>query len=838
MVERPNLDHLTIVGHAYDRDFNRPGGGGSDIRDVEVRVHGGKLRGDLATAYAEADEKRSASELTLDELRALGVILTIEGAAVEFPLQLNRLEAYSRSRDHQPRWLLLSTTLPTASTPETAVIWVADAAREKFMDLFRAFAEEVNRFGNAKNRELVANMGQIRSSTLRDLWQSDGEPAARGSHWWELWLQPSDTAAVELRRYADTFGLVMSDNLMLLRDRTVAWVKGSWDQLLSMPFTSVPVTEVRKPEFVDTVADLSSPEQAEYVVDFADRVVSASLDAPAVCHLDTGVRQSHFALRGSLNQEDMHSVVEGSTDDLHGHGTSMAGLALFGSLEELLLGSTKIELVHRLESVKILPDRGNQNDPDSWGLLTARAVSTPEAVSRRQRVFCMPVTAPPEAPGQPSLWSASVDALSVGVDVGHSERGIALLGRPDPTASRLFVISAGNVQAASYSDDHLTVSDVSPVEDPAHAWNALTVGASTHLVDVPTDPDFEGWSPVASEGNISPHSRTSLLFDEKYWPVKPDICMEGGNLLSDGAGSFHEAHSVATLRSLDNQSDSAIGSAYATSAATAQAAGLAARVMARYPEYWPETVRGLIVHGAEWTPEMRRQLDEKTYRAHKEAMLRRFGWGVPTEANVLTSTNQTVTLVTQDEITPFSGTDFKSKTIRLHSLPWPEEQLYVLGDTPVELRVTLSYFIEPSASRRGWRDRYLYPSHMLRFDIKDGDFETEESFLRRVNHRPTRGDHQASSITDRWLIGTNQRNSGSLHQDVWEGTGTQLARSGSIAVTPVGGWWKYRKDAERQDLSVRYSLIVSLRTQEQTVDLYEPIRTQVELDIPVEVPGT
>jgi hypothetical protein len=629
----------------------------------------------------------------------------------------------------------------------------------------------------------------------------------------------------------------MSDNLMLLRDRTVAWVKGSWDQLLSMPFTSVPLTEIRRPEFVDTIADLTRPEQAEYVIDFASRVVSASMDAPAVCHLDTGIRRSHLALRDSLNEEDVHSVVEGTTGDVHGHGTSMAGLALFGCLDDLLLGSSKIELTHRLESVKILPDNGGQNDPDSWGLLTARAVATPEAVARRQRVFCMPVTAPPEAPGQPSLWSASVDALSVGVDIGHSERGIALLGRPDPTASRLFVISAGNVQAANYSDDHLTISDVSPVEDPAHAWNALTVGAHTELVGVPSDPDFAGWAPVASEGNVSPHSRTSLLFDEKYWPVKPDICMEGGNLLSDGSGLFHEAHSVATLRSLDNRSDDAIGSAFATSAATAQAAGLAARVMSLYPDYWPETVRGLIVHGAEWTPEMRRQLDERADRAHKEAMLRRFGWGVPVDENVLYSSNQTVTLVTQDEIVPFSGTDFKSRTIRLHSLPWPEEQLYALGDAPVELRVTLSYFIEPSASRRGWRDRYLYPSHMLRFDLKDGDLETEESFLRRVNHRSAPGDHQGSSIADRWLIGTNQRNSGSLHQDVWEGTGSELARSGMIAVTPVGGWWKYRKDPERKDLPVRYSLIVSLRTQEQTIDLYEPVRTQVDLDIPTEVPS-
>ncbi len=44
-----------------------------------------------------------------------------------------------------------------------------------------------------------------------------------------------------------------------------------------------------------------------------------------------------------------------------------------------------------------------------------------------------------------------------------------------------------------------------------------------------------------------------------------------------------------------------------TSAATAQAAYLAASILADYPNLWPETVRALIVHSADWTPAMRAQ---------------------------------------------------------------------------------------------------------------------------------------------------------------------------------------------------------------------------------------
>ena len=52
-----------------------------------------------------------------------------------------------------------------------------------------------------------------------------------------------------------------------------------------------------------------------------------------------------------------------------------------------------------------------------------------------------------------------------------------------------------------------------------------------------------------------------------------------------------------------------------------------------------------------------------------------------------------------------------------------------LGAVDVELRVTLSYFIEPSAARRGWRRRYAYASHGLRFEAK-GPSETVPELIR------------------------------------------------------------------------------------------------------------
>ena len=137
--------------------------------------------------------------------------------------------------------------------------------------------------------------------------------------------------------------------------------------------------------------------------------------------------------------------------------------------------------------------------------------------------------------------------------------------------------------------DSITKSDLEPIQDPAQAWNALTVGASTDLVDPPSDPTFAGWKAVAERGELSPHSRTGTIAGSKKWPIKPDICMEGGNVLTDGAGDFHGSHPLLSVRTVGRSSDTKIDSANATSAATAQASRLAARAMAVYPSYWPET---------------------------------------------------------------------------------------------------------------------------------------------------------------------------------------------------------------------------------------------------------
>ena len=844
-----DLDHLYVEGFALTTDFKSKSRGGTKIREVKDReAHGKGLKRSAEYAFRSFEQERDSAVAIAEELRATGTIIVLEGEGSTCPLKVDSLSSYTRERKgvRKTKWLLLSVRDAHGNEPERATVWVSDAYRQQFLKLFEDYLddEKNTEAGYPKNRALVANISRIRSAVLEDLWTSESDPPQSGMHWWELWLDgPSDRVG-DLKAFLAACRLQARCGEFRLGDRLIVWVQATWQQLQRLPFTSVPLVEIRRPTLIDTIEDLSVDEQTEYVQELASRVTSATDEAPAVCLLDTGVLRTHILLEHSLSSKDHHSIFGGSGNDVcpRGHGTSMAGLALYGNLEPLLVGNERIVLRHRLESVRMIPDRKigeRQPDQRDYGTATAEAVSHPEAVrSKRDRVFCLTLSTDPDKPGQPTLWSASVDALVVGTDIVRSGNEIQLLSTPDPDAARLILVAAGNV--ARYDDDYRTNSVNSPIQDPAQAWNALTVGAYTEMTEAPSHPQYAGWHTVAAAGDISPHTSTSLYFDKNRWPIKPDICMEGGNTLSDSRGTVEDRNPSLSLRSTGRYTDAALTSANATSAATAQASRLAVMAMERYPSYWPETVRGLLTHSAEWTDMMVQRLDEKNRKGDRQLLLREFGWGVPVEEAVLNSGPGAVTLVTQDSFVPLTGEGYSMRYFRLHSLPWPDDVLESLGASEVRLRITLSYFVEPSASRRGWRSKYAYASHGLRFDLQ-GPLETQDQFVRRVNKQARKeesGSQSKNKESDRWFLGEKGRSVGSLHQDQWTGTGAELAHCNNVAVYPVGGWWKYNRRKDCRDLPVRYALLLSLYTEEQGVDLYTPIATQLHIPISTEIAGS
>ena len=172
-----------------------------------------------------------------------------------------------------------------------------------------------------------------------------------------------------------------------------------------------------------------------------------------------------------------------------------------------------------------------------------------------------------------------------------------------------------------------------------------------------------------------------------------------------------------------------------------------------------------------------------------------------------------------------------SRDMNLHALPWPRRELEQLGDAPVQLHVTLSYFIEPNPSARGTSSKFYYPSHRLRFDVQRPLDASTADFIARVNAAAQQEDDggAANPKDTEWYLGDRQRHRGSLHRDVWEGTAADLASRGFIAVYPAAGWWRSRPALERYGLPARYSLVVSIRTEQKEIDLYNVIANKVNI---------
>ena len=453
------------------------------------------------------------------------------------------------------------------------------------------------------------------------------------------------------------------------------------------------------------------------------------------------------------------------------------------------------------------------------------AVALPETRRpSRPRVFCLAVTNDDRSGVRPTTWSSAID---------QEAAGVTELDEKAPP--RLFIVSAGNAPNP-IEVDQIADPDSLEIEDPAQAWNAITVGGYTDLVNI-HEPHFKGYSPLAMAGDISPYTRTSTLWLQGKSPFKPDIVMEAGNrAVSPSRTDAYDADSLALLSTGPNTDLHPLVSFRATSAATAQAARLAARLMAKFPDYWPETIRALLIHGADWTPRMTSFLKAAPNKAAAYLLLRRYGHGVPTFERAAASARNHLALVAQAEIQPYQRSGKGMNECHFYSLPWPREALESLGEQDVALKITLSYFIEPNPGSSASFDPYRYQSYGLRFDLKRRS-ETLVEFAKRLNKQAREGpDDRPSSEPDRdnWRFGPNSMSAGSLHSDEWTGPAVNLLSRNVICIKPVGGWWNDRAKAQVRGQKARYSLVVSLRSPDTDVDLYTPISVMMETGIGVE----
>lgn len=818
--------HLLPQGTSTSSPFtahSANGGPNVAIPDLPRRQHGEALK-------AQIDQLAALASTAQQEQAALGLTSGF-GVQIQFASQPGvalAVQSLSAERGN-PRNHIELLSVRQEGDQTLASVFVPDGKLTHFEGYIADYLDEKqDAAGRPRDHKALINtIAAIEPIDIRALWTDEPNLLPQDveeAFWWEVWLpvrDGRDAVVGDFRTLMELAGCDVPEQQIDFPERTVLLMHGSQAQVQSSLLALNCVAEFRRAkETADFFDTMGVDEQRDWQQDLLRRtqLVDAA-QAPRICLLDSGVNRGHGLLAPLLAEDDMYSVdKDGRTDDEANHGTGMAGLAAYGDLTDAVASDAPVPIYHRLESVRLLSAAGaNAGAPELHAQLFADAVTRPEiAYPDRRRVFCSAVTASDYRDrGRPSSWSSAVDSLASDAD-------------NDGQFPRLFVLSAGNTTDIDAWNAYPDSLSTNLIHDPGQAWNALTVGACTGKVDI----QARGYDPVAAEGGLSPYSTTSAAW-QSAWPLKPDVVLEGGNLARDAIGAIG-MDSLQLLSTHYQPQDRVFTTFNATSAAAALCGKLAAEIAAEYPTMRPETIRGLIVHSGEWTDDMRGMYLPAGQRskAAYARLVRHCGWGEPSLDRALWSAGNSLTLVIEDSLRPFKkerGKSTASREMNLHALPWPREELEALQDSRVQMRVTLSYFVEPNPSARGSISKYYYPSHRLRFDVQRPLDASTEDFVARVNAAAERDDDDEplNSADPNWYLGDRQRHRGSLHQDVWEGTAAELASRGFVAVYPGPGWWRTRPALERYDSVARYSLLVSIKTDQNQVDLYNAIANQI-----------
>ncbi|MCL7763929.1 S8 family peptidase [Polaribacter sp. Z014] len=816
-----DLNHIFLNGNNSSLPYSTYGGGSFLFKDDRDRSrHGLKLKNSFNSAVTDFTGGNEEYEFVY----------------IEFESALNFELAFDSFEDAKGNYRLASCKakfFTDADGNEQIVYKIAVYLNKKavsnFLNKVEKYLTEETIIEKPKNQNLIANIENIRAATLESFWQEPeiDFPSSDVSVWWEVWFSGSNKEVVEETLNTLSTDTILTNNrLLVFPENIVGLIKATPEELGESLLYVDNLAEIRKPiETADFFTNLDKDWDGDFVSDLRSRINNQiEQNNVSVCLLDSGVNRINPLLVDLIPERNLDSINPNWTNSdsyRQGHGTPMAGLIIYGDLNDPLTSNSQINVSNNIESIKIIDCLAN--DPELYGQITLEAIAIAEIMNPdNKRVVCLAITAPDhQYLGRPSSWSAAIDQKLFG----------SIDNRNDET---LVLISGGNLPLNDRLIYPLSNDDFS-VQDPAQSFNAITVGSFTNKDRLDTQ-QFPSAELLAKKGQMSPCNSTSINWNKK-WPKKPDVVFEGGNDGIFNSGILdHDSLKLLSTGTVGIGS-SVLTTFSDTSASVALASKFASELYQKYPSYLPETIRALIIHSASWNDIMlNNKKIESLSSEEKSKLLARVGYGIPNLNKAKYSAENSLNIIAERTLQPFKYDKniVKTNIFHLFDLPWPTDILSDLAELEVKLIVTLSYFIEPNPGNKRYANDQSYKSHGLRFKMIDKN-ESQKAFKSRVSKsiKEEQGDYVAEGRED-WILGSQVRDKGSIHKDLWIGSAADLALRNNIAVYPVGGWWKNRKKLKRYDSSVRYSLIISIETNEAEIDIYNDVLNQILVSIPID----
>lgn len=525
-------------------------------------------------------------------------------------------------------------------------------------------------------------------------------------------------------------------------------------------------------------------------------------NAPKLAVLDSGIAQGHPLLAPAIGETQGFTPPDRSAadDSEHGHGTFVAGIALYGDVAASVRAGAFVPQLY-LFSGRVFNDDGGDE---------TRFVE--KAVEEAVRYF--------HTTYQCRVFNLSYGDLNKVYD-GKHVRGLAYtLDRLTRELDVLFVVSTGNLMQSQLPPATLDeypaylLQASARLLDPAPALNAITVGGialqdQTH--DAARYPHAIEDVPIARIGQPSPFTRSGLSVGQA---IKPDFVEDAGNLAyvpsrrsvrHQGLGVVSTHVGFATGRPLKQD--------HGTSFAAPRVAHLAARLVHRFPEQSVNLVRAILACHAEWPKPSVELLNADGKAPGREALMRLLGYGRIAEKAVLESLDNEVTLFAEDRI----GND----RTHFYELPLPAEY-WGGGRRTREVVIGLAHAPEVRTTRLEYRHT------RMSFTLVDGDS------LQAVADAFTSGRAQGTGIAETKTgrsIPSDDRKAATLQSCRWvfKQTPASGARNLFVVVTRNDSNWSTRRESDET-----YSLAVLVRDRDNTtVNLHARMNAMVQARVQV-----
>lgn len=521
-------------------------------------------------------------------------------------------------------------------------------------------------------------------------------------------------------------------------------------------------------------------------------------DAPRLGVLDSGITQGHPLLSPAVG--DAQGFVaphrDASDNATIGHGTFVAGLALYGDVAEQIRQGQFIPQLQLLSGRVFNDDGADQTE------------FVEKCVDEAVRYF-------------KDNYGCRVFNLSYGdfnkVYDGRHVRGLAYtLDRLTRDLGVLFVVPTGNLRAEQLPDNpntqypHYLLEPQARLLEPAPALNVITVGGLA-AVDMSTQAQRHEHTiedvPIAAPLQPSPFTRAGFSVGGA---IKPDFVEEAGNLAvaRSGGNPRHQGLGIVSMNS-GFASGRPFREDHGTSFAAPRVAHLAAKLAGRFPENSVNLVRAILACHASWPEPAIQLLNPEGDEAGRKSLLKLVGYGRIAKDTLIESDEQVVTLYAEDRI--------GNNHTQFYELPLPDE-LWSTGNRQRQISIALAYSPEVRTTRLD------YKHTKLSFSLVEADS------LNQVADAFTRG--RAQGLSERAggrSISSDIRKPGTLQASTW--TFQVAPRSGQrklfIVITRQDANWSIQQDAEEP-----YALSVVIRDRENTtVNLHEQISAIVQARI-------